>query len=48
MDDCSCCKYENSTDIKIHMEFCLHCKRGYFAEEERDLHEDLFVKKEEK
>ena len=46
MDECNGCKYEESTDIKIHMQYCLHCKRGYLAEEARDLHDDLFEAKE--
>lgn len=45
IDECKNCKYEESTDIKEHMEFCLHCKRAYLVKEERDLHKDLFVEK---
>lgn len=45
--DCDGCKYEDSNDIVIHMEFCLHCKRGYFSKEDQEIHEDLYVKKEE-
>ena len=45
--DCDGCKYEHSNDILIHMEFCLRCKRGYFNEEDQDIHEDLYDKKED-
>lgn len=26
MSDCKGCKYENSTDIEVHLEFCTNCK----------------------
>jgi hypothetical protein len=26
MNDCNGCKYENSTDIEVHLEFCTNCK----------------------
>lgn len=45
--DCDGCKYEDSYDISIHTKFCLRCKRGYFNEEDQDIHEDLYVKKED-
>lgn len=44
MNECQGCKYEDSTDIKIHLEFCTHCKRAYQAEEDRDMHEDKYVR----
>lgn len=40
--DCDGYKYEDSNDILIHMEFCVHCKRGYFDEKDQDIHEDLY------
>ena len=43
MNECQGCKYEESTDIKIHLEVCTHCKRAYQAEEDRDMHEDKYV-----
>lgn len=46
MNECQGCKYEKSTDIKISLEFCTHCKRAYQAEEDRDMHEDKYVRME--
>lgn len=43
MSECNGCKYENSTDIKVHLEFCTHCKRAYYSEDERDIHEDKYA-----
>lgn len=42
MNDCKRCKYENSTDIEIHLEFCIDCKRAYSSEEDREFHEDKY------
>lgn len=35
-------EYENSTDIKVHLEFCTNCKRAYSNEEDREFHEDKY------
>ena len=43
MSECNGCKYENNTDIKVHLEFCTHCKRAYYSEDERDIHEDKYA-----
>lgn len=40
--DCKGCKYENSTDIEICLEFCTDCKRAYSNEEDREFHEDKY------
>lgn len=37
MNDCDGCKYERSTDIETHLEFCTDCKRAYSSEEDRGL-----------
>ena len=42
MNDCNGCRYENSTDIKVHLEFCTNCKRAYSNEEDREFHEDKY------
>ena len=42
MSDCKGCKYENSTDVEIFLEFCADCKRAYFSEEDREFHEDKY------
>lgn len=41
-NECKGCKYENSTDIQIHLEKCTHCKRAYKHEEDREIHKDLY------
>lgn len=41
--ECWGCKHYKSTDILIHLEYCLRCKRAYQAEEDRDMHEDKYV-----
>lgn len=41
-DECLGCKYNDSTDITIQLQFCSHCKRCYSTEFERDIHEDLY------
>lgn len=41
-NECYKCKYENSTDIKIAISKCSHCKRAYHMETERNTHEDLY------
>lgn len=46
MNECEGCKYDKSTDIEVHMAKCNHCKRGYFVDEERNLHEDMYEKEE--
>lgn len=43
-NECNGCKYENSTDIEIHLEKCTHCKRAYHQEEDREIHKDLYIK----
>ena len=45
-NECKGCKYENSTDIQIHLEKCTHCKRAYHQEEDREIHKDLYEKTE--
>lgn len=40
--ECKGCKYENSTDIVVHLDKCTHCKRGYYNEEDREIHADLY------
>lgn len=42
MNDCRGCKYENSKDIEIHLEFCTNCKRAYSNEEDMEFHEDRY------
>ena len=42
MNDCKGCRYENSTDIKVHLEFCTNCKRAYSNKEDREFHEDKY------
>lgn len=42
MNDCKGCKYENSTDIEVHLEFCTSCKRAYSSGEDRKFHEDKY------
>ena len=42
MNDCKGCKYENSTDIEICLEFCTNCKRAYSNEEDRQFHKDKY------
>ena len=39
---CKGCKYDESTDIVVHLNYCTHCKRQYLTEEERDIHKDLY------
>ena len=46
MDECNGCKYEESTDIKICLGICTHCKRCYSTEEERNIHDDLYAAQE--
>lgn len=41
-DECLGCKYDDSTNIAIHLQFCINCKRAYSRESERDIHEDLY------
>ena len=36
MNDCKGCRYESSTDIEVHLEFCTNCKRAYSNEEDRE------------
>ena len=45
--DCGGCKYEESNDITVHCGICNHCKRTFHTEFERDIHEDLYEKKED-
>ena len=40
--ECKGCKYENSTDIQIHLGKCTHCKRAYQSKEDRAIHKDLY------
>lgn len=42
VNECSGCKYENSTNIKEHLENCTHCKRAYHSKEDREIHKDLY------
>jgi hypothetical protein len=42
MNDCNGCRYENSTDIEVHLEFCTNCKRAYSNEEDREFYEDKY------
>jgi hypothetical protein len=42
MNDCKGCKYENSTDMEIFLEFCVECKRVYSDEEDREFCEDRY------
>jgi hypothetical protein len=42
--NCEGCIYENSTDIRIHLEKCTHCKRAYSQQKDREIHKDLFEK----
>lgn len=44
MTKCDGCKYDKSTDIVIHLEFCTHCERAYTSEKDREYHEDLYEK----
>ena len=44
IDECAGCKYGDSIDIVIHLGVCSHCKRAYADEDERDMHEDLYLK----
>ena len=48
MNECKGCKHEKSTDIGVHLEHCTHCKRAYSNDEDREMHEDLYVKSEVK
>lgn len=43
LDECLGCVYEESDDIKVHLEYCIHCKRAYYSEEDRDIHEDRYT-----
>ncbi len=42
LNDCKGCKYENSTDIEVHLEVCTSCKRAYSSEEDKEFHEDKY------
>ena len=44
--DCKGCKYEKSTNIKELLAFCIHCKRAYSHEEDREIHEDMYEETE--
>ena len=44
LTECVGCKHAKTTDILVHLEFCLHCKRAYRAEEDRDIHADKYEK----
>ena len=41
--ECKGCKYENSTDIQIHLSKCTYCKRAYRSKEDMEIHKDLYV-----
>lgn len=43
IDECLGCVYEESDDIKIHLEYCSHCRRAYYDPDARELHEDKFT-----
>lgn len=43
MNDCEGCRYENSTDIRMHLEFCTYCQRAY-AGIDRYYHVDRYEK----
>ena len=43
LDECLGCVYEGSDDIKVHLEYCTHCKRAYYSEEDRDMNEDRYT-----
>lgn len=44
--DCDGCKYEDSNDIKTHMQFCNHCSRSHTDEFEQSMDKDMYVRKE--
>lgn len=44
LTECGGCKHHKSTDILVHLEHCLRCKRAYHAEEDRDMNEDRYEK----
>ena len=46
-ENCLGCKYEHSTNILTLLKFCANCKRGYAKEEDREWHDDLYIKKED-
>ena len=43
-NECDGCEYSESTDMKIHVEYCNYCKRNKYDEFERDIHEDFYIK----
>lgn len=43
LDECLGCMYEESDDIRVHLEYCSHCSRAYYNEEDRELNEDKFT-----
>lgn len=44
LTECRGCKHDKNTDVLVHLEFCLRCKRAYHAEEDRNMHEDRYEK----
>ena len=35
----------NASNILVHMQFCLRCKRAYWKPEDRDIHVDFYKTK---
>lgn len=43
LDECLGCMYEESEDIRVHMEYCSGCCRAYYDPDLRNLYDDKFT-----
>lgn len=43
LDECLGCIYEESDHIRVHLEYCIDCKRAHYDPDIRNLFDDKFV-----
>lgn len=43
LEECLGCIYEESDDIRVHLEYCTQCRRAYYDLDARNLHDDKYI-----